>query len=66
MLATVPWDKVKVRVMHVEYNHLRYGWKGLVSLMESKGMHFVGARSIDAWFVCPELFKNTIKNVAKP
>ncbi|XP_050711749.1 uncharacterized protein LOC126995893 [Eriocheir sinensis] len=66
VLDTLPWDKVKVRVMHVEYNHLSGGHKDLVSAMEARGMRFIGTRSIDAWFVCPELYRNTIKNVTQP
>lgn len=51
--------------MHVEYNHLRVGKKGLVAAMEARGMHFIGTRQIDAWFVCPELYKHTIQNVTQ-
>lgn len=62
MLETIPWDKVKIRVLQVEYNHLRGGVKKLVSDMNDRGMRFIGTRSIDAWFVCPELYESTIKN----
>ena len=36
VLNTIPWEKVGVKVLIVEFNHLREGKAGLVSYLESK------------------------------
>ena len=37
VLNTIPWEKVGVKVLIVEFNHLREGKAGLVSYLASKG-----------------------------
>ena len=36
VLNTIPWDKVDIKVLIVEFNHLTEGKAGLVSFMEAK------------------------------
>ncbi|XP_069195108.1 protein Star-like [Procambarus clarkii] len=50
VLRTIPWDKIKIRLMCVEINHIPEGFQTLLEFMKKQGYKFLGIRSIDAWF----------------
>lgn len=55
VLKTIPWKRIKFRVMCIENNHIPEGKKTLRKFMVSKGYKFLGERKIDSWFGWPEL-----------
>ncbi|KAK4320960.1 hypothetical protein Pmani_008214 [Petrolisthes manimaculis] len=55
VLQTIPWDKVKFRLITIEVNHVAGGTKGILNFLESKGYTFLGVKMIDAWFGLREL-----------
>ncbi|KAK3880096.1 hypothetical protein Pcinc_015364 [Petrolisthes cinctipes] len=55
VLQTIPWDKVKFRLIIIEVNHVAGGAKGILRFLESKGYTFLGVKVIDAWFGLREL-----------
>nr|XP_053630646.1 uncharacterized protein LOC128687290 [Cherax quadricarinatus] len=55
VLKTIPWERIKFRVMCIENNHIPEGKKTLRKFMVSKGYKFLGERKIDSWFGWPEL-----------
>ncbi|XP_037800759.1 uncharacterized protein LOC119595721 [Penaeus monodon] len=58
VLATFPWDKVKIRLMCIEVNHI--GIERVNSFMEERGYMYVGKRDIDAWYGWKDLLQETI------
>ncbi|XP_066939145.1 uncharacterized protein [Macrobrachium rosenbergii] len=60
VLQTVPWDKVQVRVMCVEINHVEGGAPAVIDYMEKQGYILVSLRYIDAWFAKKELLEETM------
>lgn len=61
VLQTVPWDKIKVRLMVVEYLHVPGGIKPVKVFMMSKGYLFLGNNGLDAWFGWPALLDKSTK-----
>ncbi|KAK8384258.1 hypothetical protein O3P69_009189 [Scylla paramamosain] len=61
VLKTVPWDKIKVRLMTVEWLHIPGGFKPLKDFMTSKGYRLIRATGLDAWFGLPELLDKPTK-----
>ncbi|XP_045598908.1 protein Star [Procambarus clarkii] len=60
VMKALPWEKVKVRVMCIEVNHVPGGVKAVIEFMESRGYTFLGTRNIDAWFGLRELLQETM------
>nr|XP_053649027.1 uncharacterized protein LOC128700100 [Cherax quadricarinatus] len=60
VMQTLPWDKVKVRLLCVEVNHVPGGIKSVTEFMEARGYTFLGTRNIDAWFGLRDLLKTTM------
>nr|XP_045598651.1 protein Star-like [Procambarus clarkii] len=60
VMKALPWEKVKVRVMCIEVNHVPGGVKAVIEFMESRGYTFLGTRKIDAWFGLRELLQETM------
>ncbi|XP_063601737.1 uncharacterized protein LOC134777808 [Penaeus indicus] len=58
VLATFPWDKVKIRLICIEVNHA--GFKSVNSFMEKQGYMYVGKWHIDAWYGWKDLLQETI------
>ena len=61
VLQTVPWDKMKVRVMAVEWKHVPGGINPVKTFMMSKGYRFLGDNGEDAWFGWPALLDKPAK-----
>ncbi|XP_069193036.1 protein Star [Procambarus clarkii] len=59
VLKTIPWDKVKFRLLCIEVNHIPEGQEALRVFMESKGYKHLGLRDVDSWFGFPELLAQT-------
>nr|XP_045610786.1 protein Star-like [Procambarus clarkii] len=59
VLKTIPWDKVKFRLLCIEVNHIPEGQEALRVFMESKGYKHLGLRDVDSWFGYPELLAQT-------
>ncbi|KAK7071150.1 hypothetical protein SK128_009760 [Halocaridina rubra] len=57
ILKTLPWDKVKFRLMCIEINHVPEGVHHLVKYLKGKGYQFLGKNIQDAWFGWPELLR---------
>ncbi|XP_064103080.1 uncharacterized protein LOC135213114 isoform X2 [Macrobrachium nipponense] len=60
VLQTMPWDKVQVRVMCVEINHVEGGAPAVINYMEKQGYILLSVRYIDAWFAKKELLEETM------
>ncbi|XP_050725013.1 protein Star-like [Eriocheir sinensis] len=60
VLKTVPWEKVRVRVMCVECNKVRP--PALISYLTSVGYRHLGNYGIDCWFGWPSLLDETLSN----
>ncbi|KAK4329442.1 hypothetical protein Pmani_000199 [Petrolisthes manimaculis] len=58
VLKTIPWDKVKVRLMCVECNKDKS--KGLEKYLTSLGYLYIGKRIIDCWFGLPQLLHDSV------
>lgn len=58
VLATFPWDEVKIRLMCIEVNHV--GKERVSSFMEKRGYMYVGTWHIDAWYGWKDLLQETI------
>ena len=54
-MKTIPWDKVKIRFMDIEINHVPEGRAGVKRYMEQQGFKFYKKHSIDYFFYKPEL-----------
>nr|XP_045621783.1 protein Star-like isoform X2 [Procambarus clarkii] len=61
VLRTIPWDKIKIRLMCVEINHIPEGASALIAFIVKQGYKFLGIRTIDAWFGWPDLLNQTMK-----
>ncbi|KAK7084815.1 hypothetical protein SK128_005770 [Halocaridina rubra] len=61
VLRTLPWDKIKFKVLCIETIRLTENVNVLYKLMEEKGYKLLGHFVNDAWFVAPELWNNKIK-----
>ncbi|XP_068227671.1 protein Star-like [Palaemon carinicauda] len=60
ILKTIPWDKVKFRLMCIEINHIPEGIDFLVKYLTDKGYKNFGIKGIDAWFGWPALLNETM------
>ncbi|XP_045601735.1 protein Star [Procambarus clarkii] len=60
VLRTLPWDKIKIRLLCVEINHIPEGEGVLREYMQSQGYKFLGVRDVDAWFALPQLLNQTM------
>ncbi|XP_037800757.1 uncharacterized protein LOC119595720 [Penaeus monodon] len=58
VLATFPWDKVKIRLICIEVNHV--GLRPVDSFMKKQGYTYVGKWHIDAWYGWKDLLQETI------
>ncbi|XP_037800719.1 uncharacterized protein LOC119595677 isoform X3 [Penaeus monodon] len=58
VLATFPWNEVKIRLMCIEVNHV--GFEPVYSFMKKHGYMYVGKRDIDAWYGWKDLLKETV------
>ncbi|RXG51209.1 Protein Star, partial [Armadillidium vulgare] len=72
VLQTIPWDKVNITTLSVEFSHGKGGKEGLKSFMESKGykiyteVTFKGGLANDFIFYHPHLLsQNEIKSLKK-
>ncbi|XP_069956572.1 protein Star-like [Cherax quadricarinatus] len=63
VLRTIPWDKIKFRLMCVEINHVPEGANAVTEYMKLQGYKFLGIKEIDAWFGWPDLLKQTMKKI---
>ncbi|XP_068220140.1 protein Star-like [Palaemon carinicauda] len=61
ILQTIPWDKVKFRLMCIEIAHIPEGLNYLKKYLAEKGYKFLGVRNVDAWFGLPELLEEVKK-----
>ncbi|KAK7083659.1 hypothetical protein SK128_013970, partial [Halocaridina rubra] len=61
VIKTIPFDKIKFRLMCIEFNHIPEGLPHLTEYMTSKGYKFLGKKGIDAWYGWPSLLKETMK-----
>ncbi|XP_047480278.1 uncharacterized protein LOC125032927 [Penaeus chinensis] len=58
VLRTFPWDKVKIRLICIEVNHIDF--ERLDSIMKEQGYMYVGKWNIDAWYGWKDLLQETI------
>ncbi|KAK7083834.1 hypothetical protein SK128_014576 [Halocaridina rubra] len=58
VLQTLPWDKVKFRLMCIEVNHIPEGLEYLKKFLTAKGYKFLGVKQVDAWFGWPKLLND--------
>ncbi|XP_064119010.1 uncharacterized protein LOC135224018 [Macrobrachium nipponense] len=58
VLKTVPWDKIKFRLMCIEVAHIPEGKE----FLQEKGYKFLGYGylDIDAWYALPELLSTNV------
>ncbi|XP_045610806.1 protein Star [Procambarus clarkii] len=61
VLKTIPWDKIRIRVLCVEFNHVPEGHRRLRRYVVSKGYRFLAYRKIDMWFGWPSLLAQTMR-----
>ncbi|XP_066967102.1 protein Star-like [Macrobrachium rosenbergii] len=61
VLKTIPWDKIKFRLMCIEVNHIPEGKEFLTKFLQEKGYKFLGFGTIDAWYALPELLNTSVK-----
>ncbi|XP_064118556.1 uncharacterized protein LOC135223729 isoform X2 [Macrobrachium nipponense] len=63
MLKTVPWDKLKIRLMCIEVNIIPEGRDYITNFLQGKGYKFLGFgyHKIDAWYALPELLTTDVK-----
>nr|XP_045593130.1 uncharacterized protein LOC123754708 [Procambarus clarkii] len=59
VLRTIPWDKIRVRLMCIECNKVPEGRPALVKFLAERGYVFIGHRVIDCWFGWPDLLRET-------
>ena len=57
----MPWGKINVRVMAIEFTHVPGGLNSVKDFMMSKGYLFLGVNMEDAWFGWPELLDKPAK-----
>ncbi|KAK7073881.1 hypothetical protein SK128_006576, partial [Halocaridina rubra] len=55
VLETIPWDKVKFKVLSIEKILIPEGEAYLTQYMEERGYKFIGHGKNDAWFVAPAI-----------
>ncbi|KAK8752328.1 hypothetical protein OTU49_004878 [Cherax quadricarinatus] len=55
VLRTLPWDKIKFRLMCVKINRIPEGSKALIKFMKKHGYNLIGIKDTDAWFGWPKL-----------
>ncbi|XP_068248791.1 protein Star-like [Palaemon carinicauda] len=55
VLNTIPWDKIRFRLMCIEVNHIPEGKAFLTKFLQEKGYKFLGYKWLDAWFAHPSL-----------
>lgn len=60
VLKFIPWDKIKVRLLCIEINHIRGRDATVRSLLETKGYLYLGTGGIDAWFGLRSLLEETM------
>ncbi|XP_068230115.1 uncharacterized protein [Palaemon carinicauda] len=60
VLQTVPWDKVQVRVMCIEINHVDGGAPAVIDYLVKQGYILISLRFIDAWFAKKELLEEAL------
>ncbi|XP_068248073.1 protein Star-like [Palaemon carinicauda] len=63
ILKTIPWDKIKFRLMCIEVAHIPEGKEFLTKFLQEKGYEFLGLGylKIDAWYSHPDLLKTNVK-----
>ncbi|XP_064119121.1 protein Star-like [Macrobrachium nipponense] len=63
VLKTLPWDKIKFRLMCIEVNHIPEGKEFLTEFLQEKGYKFLGYghNEVDAWYSLPELLETHLK-----
>ncbi|XP_068248074.1 protein Star-like [Palaemon carinicauda] len=61
ILKTIPWDKIKFRLMCIEVNHIPEGKEFLTKFLQEKGYEFLGYGKIDAWYSHPDLLETNVK-----
>ncbi|XP_066966400.1 protein Star-like [Macrobrachium rosenbergii] len=63
VLKTIPWDKIKFRLMCIEVAHIPEGKEFLTKFLQEKGYKFLGYGylDIDAWYALPELLNTSVK-----
>ncbi|XP_066966401.1 protein Star-like [Macrobrachium rosenbergii] len=63
VLNTVPWGKIKFRLMCIEVAHIPEGKDFLTKFLQEKGYKFLGYGylDIDAWYALPELLNTSVK-----
>ena len=59
VLKTIPWDKVDIKVLIVEYNHLQDGKAGLISFLASKHYRNVPSLRTEGGWQDAVFIKNT-------
>lgn len=60
VLETVPWDKVKVRVMCVEVDSLPGGAPDVIRYMESQDYILLDIKENDVWLAKQQLIEETL------
>ncbi|KAK4326640.1 hypothetical protein Pmani_002850 [Petrolisthes manimaculis] len=60
ILQTIPWDKIKFRLIVMEKNHATMGLSKIVEFMEVRGYTYLGEKRIDAWFGLRELLQENM------
>ncbi|ROT71274.1 hypothetical protein C7M84_010413 [Penaeus vannamei] len=60
VLRTIPWDRITIRLMCVEINHIKGGPKRVIEYMLKQDYIFLGIRIIDAWFGKKHLIEETL------
>ncbi|XP_069185178.1 protein Star-like [Procambarus clarkii] len=64
VLQTIPWDKIKIRLLCVEYIHVPEGRAGVIEYMNKQGYATLRDHDYDIWFGWPDLLKGTMKKVS--
>ncbi|KAK4326643.1 hypothetical protein Pmani_002853 [Petrolisthes manimaculis] len=60
ILQTIPWDKIKFRLIVMEKNHATISLSKIIEFMEVRGYTFLGVKNLDAWFGLRELLKENM------
>ncbi|XP_047483529.1 protein Star-like [Penaeus chinensis] len=60
VLRTIPWDRITIRLMCVEINHVKEGAQRVIEYMLKQDYIFLGIRIIDAWFGKKHLIEETL------
>lgn len=60
VLNTIPWDKIKFRLICMEINKYKGGPSAYIKFFQDRGYTFLGHQRIDAWFGLRNLLQETM------